>query len=175
MSLTSVDLPEPDTPVTATKQPSGKSTSMFLQVVLAGAPDREPLVARLAAHARAPGCVRLPDRYWPVIDALFLSSPLTVPGVDDVAAVLAGAGADVDHVVGDPDRLLVVLDDEHGVAEVAQADERLDEAAVVALVQADRRLVEHVEHADQAAADLARPGGCAAPRRRRACRPSGRA
>ena len=32
MSLTSVDLPEPDTPVTDTKQPSGNSTSMFLRL-----------------------------------------------------------------------------------------------------------------------------------------------
>ena len=72
----------------------------------------------------------------------------------DLAAVLAGAGADVDDVVGDRDRVLVVLDDDHGVAEVAQPDQRLDEAVVVALVQADRRLVEHVQHADQAGADL---------------------
>ena len=53
------------------------------------------------------------------------------------------------------DRLLVVLDDEHGVAEVAQPHQRVDEPAVVALVQADRRLVEHVQHADEAGADLA--------------------
>ena len=32
MSLTSVDLPEPETPVTATKQPSGKLTSMSLRL-----------------------------------------------------------------------------------------------------------------------------------------------
>ena len=74
---------------------------------------------------------------------------------DDLAAVLARAGADVDDVVGDPDGLLVVLDDDHRVAEVAQAHQGVDELAVVALVQADRRLVEHVEHADQPAADLA--------------------
>ena len=53
------------------------------------------------------------------------------------------------------DRVLVVLDDEHGVAEVAQPDQRLDQAAVVALVQTDRRLVEHVQRADQTGADLA--------------------
>ena len=100
------------------------------------------------------GMDRLPDRYWPVIDALVRSSPCTRAGVDDLAAVLAGAGADVDDVVGDPDGVLVVLDDEHGVAEVAQADQRVDEAVVVPLVQADGRLVEHVEHADQAGADL---------------------
>jgi hypothetical protein len=54
----------------------------------------------------------------------------------------------------DGDGVLVVLDDEHRVAEVAQADEGVDEAAVVALVQADGGLVEHVEHADEARADL---------------------
>ena len=114
------------------------------------------LVARLAAACSGTGIDRLPDRYWPVSDCRLRSSPLTVPGVDDLAAVLAGARADVDDVVGDLDGVLVVLDDEHGVAEVAQPDQRVDEPAVVALVQADRRLVEHVEHADQAAADLRR-------------------
>ena len=39
----------------------------------------------------------------------------------DVAAVDAGAGADVEHVVGLADGVLVVLDHDHGVAEVAQA------------------------------------------------------
>ena len=79
-----------------------------------------------------------------------------MPVDDDLAAVLARARADVDDVVGDADRLLVVLDDDHGVAEVAQPHQRVDEALVVALVQPDRRLVEHVEHADQPAADLRR-------------------
>ena len=68
--------------------------------------------------------------------------------------MLAGAGADVDDVVGRAHGLLVVLDDEHGVAEVAQAQQRVDEAPVVALVQADAGLVEDVEHADQRRADL---------------------
>ena len=86
-----------------------------------------------------------------MIDLRLRSSSLDRAGVDDLAAVLAGAGADVDDVVGDPDRVLVVLDDEHRVAELAQADERVDQPAVVALVQPDRRLVEHVQHADQAA------------------------
>ena len=79
-----------------------------------------------------------------------------MPADDDLAAVLPRAGADVDDVVGDADRLLVVLDDDHRVAEVAQPHERVDEALVVALVQPDRRLVEHVEHADEPAADLRR-------------------
>ena len=75
---------------------------------------------------------------------------------DDLAAVLAGAGAHVDDVVGGAHRLLVVLDDDDRVAEVAELLERGEEARVVALVQADRRLVEDVEHADEARADLRR-------------------
>src|SRR5690606_10139186 len=47
--------------------------------------------------------------------------------VEDVGVVLAaeeapevpGADAEVDHVVGLAERLLVVLDDDHGVAEIA--------------------------------------------------------
>src|SRR3989475_3449233 len=77
-------------------------------------------------------------------------------GGHDLTAVPPGAGAEVHDVVGGADRLLVVLDDEHGVAEVAQALERVEEAPVVPLVQSDRRLVEDVEHADEARADLRR-------------------
>ena len=73
---------------------------------------------------------------------------------DDVAAMHAGAGADVDHIVGGLDRVLVVLDHDHRVAEVAQAPQRLEQPRIVALVQADRRLVQHVQHAGQARADL---------------------
>ena len=47
-----------------------------------------------------------------------------------------------------------MLDHDHGVALVAQALERVDETVVVALVQADGGLVEDVEHAHEARADL---------------------
>jgi hypothetical protein len=57
-------------------------------------------------------------------------------------------------MVGLAHGLLVVLDDDDRVAEVAQLLERGEQAAVVALVQADRRLVEDVEHAHEARADL---------------------
>ena len=75
---------------------------------------------------------------------------------DDAAAVHAGAGPEIDDVIGVPDRVFVVLDDDHRVAEIAQAIQRAQQPLVVALVQADRRLVEDVHDADQAGADLAR-------------------
>ena len=74
-------------------------------------------------------------------------------GHDD-AAVLPCAGADIEDVVGLAHGVFVVLDDEDGIAEVAQAFERGDETLVVALVQADRWLVEDVQDAAQAGTDL---------------------
>ena len=124
-----------------------------LQVVLARADHLERLAVRLApllgqrdlAHA---GQVLAGDAVGAGHDLVGRALR------DDVAAVDAGAGADVDHVVGGEDRVLVVLDHDHRVADVAQVLERLQQAGVVALVQADGGLVQHVEHAGQARADL---------------------
>ena len=68
--------------------------------------------------------------------------------------MLACAGSDVDQPVGGLHCLLIVLDDDDRVAEVTQPQQRVEQFLVVPLVQADRRLVEHVEHADEAGADL---------------------
>jgi len=75
--------------------------------------------------------------------------------VHDPTAEFTGARPDVDDEVGQANGLLVVFDDDHRVAEVAQTLERGDQSSVVTLVQADRRLVQDVEHADEVAADLA--------------------
>ncbi len=66
----------------------------------------------------------------------------------------AGARAHVDDMIGGADGLFVVLDDDHGIAEIAQALQRFQQLLVVALVQADGGLVQHIEHAGQARADL---------------------
>src|SRR3972149_1519989 len=67
-------------------------------------------------------------------------------GGEDPPAAQSGARAEVDDIVRRLNRLPVVFDDDHGIAQVAQASERLEQAAVVALVQADRRLVEAIHH-----------------------------
>ena len=46
-------------------------------------------------------------------------------------------------------RIGIVLDDQQGVAQIAQALQNFDQAVRVARMQADGRLVEHVERADQ--------------------------
>ncbi len=68
---------------------------------------------------------------------------------DDLPAVLPGSGAHVDHVICRQNGIGIVLDDDHAVAEVAQMLERLQQPVVVALVESDRRLVEHIHHAGE--------------------------
>ena len=70
VSLTRVDLPEPETPVTQQKTPSGIATSIVLEVVFAGAADD---AARRVGLRRSAGTSirRLPERYWPVSEAGF--------------------------------------------------------------------------------------------------------
>ena len=53
------------------------------------------------------------------------------------SAVDAGARPHVDDVIGVQDRILVMLDDDHRVAEVAQMFERFQQPCIVALVQTD--------------------------------------
>ena len=68
----------------------------------------------------------------------------------------ACAGADVDDVIGQANGIFVMFHHDHGVAQIAQAREGAEQALVVALVQADGGLIEHVHHADQSRTDLAR-------------------
>ena len=64
--------------------------------------------------------------------------------------------ADVDDMVRHPDRLLVMLDDDDGIAEITQVGECPEQALVVALVEPDGWLVENIHDADEPRADLAR-------------------
>ena len=57
-----------------------------------------------------------------MIDSVFASSSAYDPECTTLAAVLAGAGADVDDPVGGADGVLVVLDDDERVAEVAELE-----------------------------------------------------
>ncbi len=75
-------------------------------------------------------------------------------GEEHLAAMHAGAGADVDQVVGGEHHVAVVLDDDDRVAKVAQLLQTVYQAAVVALVEAYARLVEYVEHVGQLRAYL---------------------
>ena len=73
-----------------------------------------------------------------------------MPAAINFAAVFSGAGAEVENAVGGAHDVGIVLDDEDRVSQVAQVVQDLDQPMRVAAVQADGRLVEHIERADQA-------------------------
>src|SRR5579885_2076693 len=66
------------------------------------------------------------------------------------------ARAHVDHLVSRADRILVMFDHQHGIAEAAKALERFEQTLIVFLMKADRRLVENIENSRQTGPDLAR-------------------
>ena len=72
----------------------------------------------------------------------------------DLSAMLAGSRPHIDHVIGGQDRILIVLDNDHAVAQVTQMLQCPQQPVVVALMQPDRWLIEHVHNAGQAGSDL---------------------
>ena len=152
--MSSVDLPPPETPVIAGEEAERDLGGDVLQIVAGGADDAERLaLLRRAAEERHLDLARAGEIL--AGERVRVGHDLVGRALgDDLAAMDAGGRADVDDVVGLADGVLVMLDDDHGVAEVAQVVERVEQAGIVALVQADRRLVEDVEHAGEAGADL---------------------
>ncbi len=76
-------------------------------------------------------------------------------GEADGAAGRARAGPEVDDVVGELDERRLVLDDEHGVALVAQLQQEPGDPGHVVRVQPGRRLVEDVRHVGEGGAQVA--------------------
>ena len=157
VSLTSVDLPDPDTPVTQVMQPERKFRRDVLQVVGGGARRRAACASDPASAASVGISMRRrPLKILPR-DRIGMGGDLRGRALrDDRAAVHARAGTQIDHVVRLADRILVVLDHDHRIAEIAQIHQRVEQPLIVALVQADRGLIEDVHDADQTGADLAR-------------------
>src|SRR3954470_15513306 len=85
---------------------------------------------------------------------LALQHVVEIPFDDHASAVDARAWTHLDQVIRRAYRVLVVLDDDDGVADVAQTLDRADHLDVVLRVEPDAGLVEDVEHAHQAGSDL---------------------
>jgi hypothetical protein len=162
--VTSVDLPLPDTPVIAVNVPQRHGEVDPAEVVLAG-PLHDELLQVALAPLRRDRHDALATEVRPVIER---GSPRTAssgPLAMISPPCSPAPGPDVDHPVRRPDRLLVVLDDEDRVAEVAEPGQRRDQLCVVALVETDRRLVEDVQGRPSASSRSGSRAGSAGPRR----------
>ncbi len=72
----------------------------------------------------------------------------------DLSSVDSGARADVNHPIGSHDGLLVMFNHDDRIAGIPQSLQRMDEPAVVVVVQPDAGLVENVENIDELRTDL---------------------
>src|SRR5712692_7663224 len=125
----------------------------FLEIVRAGTEDLDGFAVEAAALFGDGDSCRaaeiLPgERFGSGFDLLRLAVG------DEVAAGVARAGAEVDDEIGATDGVLVVLDDENGVAEIAKMFERAKKARVVAGVEPNAGFIENVENAAKARSDF---------------------
>ena len=125
----------------------------IFQVVAVRAENRDRLTVRAAALGRH-GDLRLPRQVLAGERSGIRGDFLGRAGRPPDTRPLSRARAEIHHVIRAANRFLVVLDDQHRVAQIAQSFQSGEQAAVVAGMQADRRLVQHVEHAAQSRADL---------------------
>ena len=155
---------------------AGTQTSTSFRLCCVAPRTLEPAAAagrRSAGHGRcvvAPGEVLAGER---VLGRPAISCG--VPSATTLAAVLAGAGPDVDDVVGGADGLLVVLDHDDRVAQVAQAQQGRDQAAGCRAGAGRWSARRGCRARRRGRSRSGWPAGCAGPRRRRAWRRRGRA
>ena len=165
MSLTKVDFPLPETPVTQVKHPTGIAAVIFFRL-FSRAPNTlnqpSPISPaslrslRGGTRCRGTEIFRVFFRYCAVSESS-LSQDLCKRSLrDDPSTTRTCAGTEIENVIRRADRILVVLDDDDRISKVAQSAQRIDEALIVALMKTDARLVEHVENTRKTRTDLRR-------------------
>ncbi len=171
MSLTSVLLPEPETPVTQVRTPERKRRVDVLQIVLPRSQDLEGSAVGRAALGRRRNAARsrqvLSGQRFRMLSHLSRGS-----AGHQSAAVATRPRTEIDQVIGGFHGVAVVLHDHHRVAQVAQPQQRVQQATVIACMQSNRGLVQDVEHAGQLRADLrGQPDALRLAAGERRCRP----
>ena len=145
MSLTRVDLPDPETPVTTVITPSGKVTSRFLRLfsfaprmVSAVAIGVRGAPARISIES-APRCTRRSRS--PRLAHDFLRRSMR----DQTPAMPARSRAKIDHIIGAANGFFIMLDDQNRIAQDrADSSRAFSKPVIIAMMQSDRRLVQHI-------------------------------
>ncbi|MNS47500.1 hypothetical protein D3C72_800340 [compost metagenome] len=73
----------------------------------------------------------------------------------DLPTMHTSPRADIHNVIGQTNRVFVVFDHDHSVANITQVLERAEQAVVITLVQTNGRFVKDVQNTDETGADLA--------------------
>ena len=75
---------------------------------------------------------------------------------DDLTTEAACLRPHIDDMVCLKHHILVMLDDDDGIPQITELLQRMDEAHIVSLVEANARLIEDIEYLDQLGTDLRR-------------------
>src|SRR6185312_9029337 len=118
-----------------------------LQIVATSAAQFNPTLLGSTAHAAAEAA----SAGEPIARAAILRflQLLRRALKNDSSSVLAGVGAEFHDRVGTADDFLFMLDDDNCVAARLQLFDRGRERSDISWVQADRGLVQHVQHIDE--------------------------
>ena len=136
----------------ADEHAEGNLDGDILQVVAPGADDAEDFAIALPAFLRHLDLLLAVEESGGERVGLEHLSRRSLE--DHLAAFPTGKGTHIDDVVGIEHHVFVVLDDDDGVALVAQLLERVDQPDIVALVQADTGFIQYIEYVDELGADL---------------------
>src|SRR5208283_3839628 len=120
----------------------------ILQIVQGRAAQTEKFPGGLAA-IRGNGNAQFAIEIAPSDGLGVLQDFGVVAGEEQLAAEFARAGTQIEDAIGGLNGVRVMLDDEHGVAEIAETFQDVDEALGVARVQADGGLVQNVKCTDK--------------------------
>ena len=108
--------------------------------------DMAPVKHFVVRHLRTQA-LRLRAQKWGDAAALrFFDLAYRARG-DHIAAACSGNGAHLDQIVGFRQYARVVVDNDHGVAVIHQIAHHAYQAADIGRMQANRGLVQHIEHA----------------------------
>ena len=149
MSISKVDFPPPETPVTQVNTPKRNFRRDVLQIVGARPRDLDHPVLVDPPAPSGNGDLLQADEILAGQRARIGHDLARRPLRDHLAAMDAGTRPDIDDVIRRMDRVFVMLDDDHGIADISEMNQRLEKPRIVALMQPDRGLVENIEHAGQ--------------------------
>src|SRR5258707_1535504 len=119
-----------------------------LQIVQRSAEQAQEFAVRLVAIVRNRNA-QLSAEISPGERFLLAEHGLVRAREEQLAAELAGAMAEIDHMIRRQNRVRIMLDDQNGVAEIAQRFQDINQPLRIARMQADGRFIENVQRADQ--------------------------
>ena len=150
-------LPRPAHARHARQRPERNARRHILQIVLSRSDNLQPLALRERPHAL------LRHRDFQLALQIFSRQRVRIrqhlrhrARRDDFAALHARARPEIEHVIRAPNRVLVMLDHEHRVPQIAQPLERFQQPLIVALMQPDAWFIQNVNHPHQPRANLRR-------------------